>query len=306
MKRERAVIYCPNASCGHHLAARGARFYKYAGYFRTRYNHQPVPRYRCRECGKYFSSHTFRHTYRQTRPDLNRSIFELLCSGVTQRRIAKLLRCDRKTVARKLLFLSQYFGEMHFQEVRKGNLQFAQAQFDEMESFEHTRLKPLTIALAVSGNGEKILGAKVAPIVYKGRLAKLAFKKYGKREDKGAEARSSVLESVATCLAKAPIAVVTSDAKPSYRPAIGHAFGGKAVIHRAFANRQNQLRYATHPLRRRNVADPLFYLNHVSARIRHDLSRMMRKVWNTTKLARYLQAHLNLFMAYYNEYPLPR
>ncbi|NBX69015.1 MAG: hypothetical protein EBR01_08655, partial [Proteobacteria bacterium] len=54
--------------------------------------------------------------------------------------------------------------------------------------------------------------------------------------------------------------------------------------------------------RRQNIKDPMFELNLVAAKIRHNLSRMARKVWVTTKSAEMLQKHLMLFMAYHNEY----
>ncbi len=57
---------------------------------------------------------------------------------------------------------------------------------------------------------------------------------------------------------------------------------------------------------RRNENDPLFVLNFTAAKIRHDLSRMARKVWVTTKKDSFLQAHLDLYLAYVNGYSVPR
>jgi len=48
----------------------------------------------------------------------------------------------------------------------------------------------------------------------------------------------------------------------------------------------------------------MFELNLIAARIRHDLSRMTRKSWVTTKLMERLQQHLFLFVAYQNDYAI--
>jgi len=48
----------------------------------------------------------------------------------------------------------------------------------------------------------------------------------------------------------------------------------------------------------------MFELNLVAAKIRHDLSRMARKVWVTTKRQVRLQKHLMLFLATQNGYSI--
>jgi len=63
---------CPNTECG----ATGKFFIK-KGYFKTKWNAQPVSRYRCKKCGKFFSSHTLRPTVGQKKPHLNHEIYVL-------------------------------------------------------------------------------------------------------------------------------------------------------------------------------------------------------------------------------------
>ena len=92
---------CPNTECG----ATGKFFIK-KGYFKTKWNAQPVSRYRCKKCGKFFSSHTLRPTVGQKKPHLNHEIYKLYASGITQKRLAQVLGCNPKTVARKVLFIA--------------------------------------------------------------------------------------------------------------------------------------------------------------------------------------------------------
>jgi len=56
--------------------------------------------------------------------------------------------------------------------------------FDELETFEHTRCKPLAVAVAIENETRRILGFKVSTMPAKGRLAQISRKKYGKRKDK--------------------------------------------------------------------------------------------------------------------------
>ncbi len=44
---------CPNASCVNHTKP-PAGFYRKKGYRRPKHNHQPIPRYQCKACGRKF------------------------------------------------------------------------------------------------------------------------------------------------------------------------------------------------------------------------------------------------------------
>src|SRR5690606_4222550 len=150
-------------------------------------------------------------------------------------------------------------------------------------------LKPISIALGVTGEG-KIVGVKAAPMPYKGTLAEIARRKYGYREDKREEAREAVLVQAARL---SPWEIVT-DAQPAYRRAVRR--------HLPRVRHVSVTAHRCHPVRRlaerrRNQCDPLFAANHTAAKIRHDLSRMARRVWTTTKKLSRLQDHLDLYTA---------
>ena len=208
--------------------------------------------------------------------------------------MAKVLGVNRKTVVRKFLFLSLVARQVHRDWLSSRRI--TQVQFDEAESFEHTRLKPLTIAVAVDGTTRRMLAARVATIPYKGKLARLARAKYGPRKNRRAWALRRCLKRIQPQVL--PQAVVTTDGFPAY-PEFMAKYLPQAQHRVVFPVKKNV--WST----RRNPDDPLFAVNHLSARIRHDLSRMGRKVWVTTKKACRLQAHLDLFLAYHNGYVLP-
>lgn len=152
------------------------------GYFKTLWNGQWVPRYRCRACGKYFSSHTRRASFRQHRPDLNQLIWDAYASGMTLRRMARVFRVDRKTVVRKFLYLASLARVVHERKLEDRIEKAHEVQFDEMETFEHTKLKPIAISVGVIAKTGEIVDLRAETLHYKGPLAALAFRKYGKRE----------------------------------------------------------------------------------------------------------------------------
>lgn len=266
------------------------------GYYTTRWNRQSVPRYFCKQCRKSFSTHTRLRTYRQKKPYLNRPIFDLYNSTMTQRRIARVLCVNRKTVVRKFLFLSLLARQA--QEVWLKQYRPMRTQFDEMESFEHTRLKPVCVALCVDELSRNIVDIQVGSMPYKGKWAGISFRKYGPRKDERPQLRRKVLSRLS---ARGPLTIVT-DGHPSYPAAIKSTL--PLANHLAF-EASKERKFKPHGSRR-NVDDPLFALNHTAAKMRHDLSRLLRKVWVTTKRTSRLQAHLDLYIAFHNGLKLPR
>src|ERR1017187_1485958 len=106
------VKRCPNEKCSV-TSLDDSKFYIKKGYYKTKHNHQPVPRYKCKHCGQNFSSHTNRETVGQHKPHLNERVFELISSGVTLRRTAIILKTTKKTVESKFQFISKLAEEAH-------------------------------------------------------------------------------------------------------------------------------------------------------------------------------------------------
>jgi hypothetical protein len=216
---------------------------------------------------------------------------------MSQRRIASILGINRKTVVRKFLYLARQSRESHNEWLR--TFQSSRVQFDEMESFEHTRLKPLSIALCTDEATRHIVDVRVAKMPYRGRLAGLAFAKYGPRIDDRPRVRFQMLSALRPSI---QTATIVTDHHPAYPALIGKALPSATHI----AAKAKEGREFRAQGSRRNVNDPLFALNHTAATLRSDLSRLLRRVWVTTKKQSRLQAHLDLYLAFRNGYPITR
>lgn len=250
-------------------------------------------RYSCKTCLRSFSHATTQLENGQHKRHLNSSIRELLCSEVSQRDIARILQINPKTVARKLRYLALCARRAFEQQAALGTTH-NRIYFDEMESFEHTKCKPLSMPIAVSGNGRKILSIGVAQMPAKGLLADLSRRKYGPRTDERAQVLRDLMQKIAPYAA--PNCELISDKNPHYAPLVKRQF--PQARHIQYKGRkpsdsgQGELR--------RKGFDPLFDLNHTCAMIRAHMSRLIRKTWCTTKKTECLLDHLWVYAHYHN------
>lgn len=169
-------------------------------------------------------------------------------------------------------------------------------QFDDLETFEHTKYKPLSVTLAVEEGTRRILGFRVAQMPAKGHLSKKGIKKYGFRRDERAKARADLLRELSPTIQ--PGAIIKSDSNPYY-PAdvakyIPQARHITYLSRRGAITGQGELK--------KTEFDPIFSLNHTCAMLRANISRLIRKTWCTTKLKERLEDHLAIYAIYHNQH----
>ena len=255
-----------------------------AGRFRRKSDGKSIQRFRCRRCLRYFSRATFSPCYRQNKRRLNHEVYEHLASEVSQRRSARLLRCNRKTIAKKFKFVAlrcQADLESQNKLLPKAKI----VEFDELETIEHSKCKPLSVLVAVNEN-RKFLVLKVCRMPAKGRLAKIALKKYGPRVDERPRGRKLFFESLKQFVE--PTALFKSDENPFYPKDLLKAF--PRATHQRFKGQRGSTTGQGELKRVR--FDPLFKLNHSCAMLRANINRLIRKTWCTTKIPENLALHL--------------
>jgi hypothetical protein len=265
-----------------------------SGFFNRRSDGLILQRYWCKDCRKRFSSQTQSPLRYQKKRELNSIIFSLFASGISQRRLGRVLKINRKTVVRKFIHLGQIClldmnDNKHLPE-RK----IAEFIFDEMESFEHTKLKPISIALAVEKNTRLILDFRISPMKAKGHLAVRAYKKYGYRKD---ERRKNLYELLHALKPRATDkALINSDMNPHYNNPVRDVFPNS--LHLTFKGKrgcvvgQGELKATSF--------DPIFSFNHTAAMLRANINRLFRRTWNTTKKIERLNYHIAIYIFYHN------
>lgn len=223
-------------------------------------------------------------------------VYRLLSSGVSQRRTAKLLSIHLKTVVRKFRFLAEQARQnqsAYLAALKRSSIKLSEVQFDDMETFEHTKLKPVSITMAVTSE-RKILGAFPSPMPAKGLLAKKSIEKYGYRKDRRQIALSALLRKLKPMVDKK--AVFKSDMNPNYPKTLMKYFPDCQHVTtrglRGCVVGQGEIKATSY--------DPLFKFNHTAAMLRANMNRLFRRTWCTTKNMQGIRDHLALFIDFFN------
>jgi transposase-like protein len=283
---------CPNPSCA------SPEFVIRDGHFCRKEDSKMIQRFRCKICGTRFSSATFSECYRQKRRRINRPLLNLLSSGTSMKRSAVLLGVDPKTVARKLPLLAEKCRRLNQKHLEKFKGRIHKIQIDDLVTKENSKLKPLSVSIAVDEERRTILALEVSQIPAFGHLSQLALKKYGKRKDEHFEGLTRLFQKVAP-LVSAEV-LIKSDEHQRY-PGFISAYLPKAK-HLQFASERGCV--AGQGELKKVKFDPLFIVNHTCALLRANVNRLIRKTWCTTKDPKRLKDHLEVFMYFYNQHLL--
>jgi transposase-like protein len=283
-------LVCPNIQC-----KVSAPIFK-DGHFWRKSDSKKIQRYRCKICHTRFSKARFSMAYRQNKRRVNHPLAMLLASGISLRRVAILLKIDRRTVARKLIFMASVsrLKNQIFLRNLSNSRKFKRIQFDELQTIEHTKCKPLSVALAVCEKRRTILDFSVSSMPATGHLAAISRKKYGIRKDDRIAGLTQLMIKIQ------PIVISNahfkSDLHPFYPPIVAQFFprgshhavkGGRSCI--AGQGELKKLFY-----------DPLFSLNHTCAMLRANVNRLFRRTWCTTKKVEGLKNHLAIYVWIHN------
>lgn len=295
---------CPHKDCPCHHSSSG-RFYTRHGTYTAKIRPRPIPRFRCRSCERTFSRQTFRHDYRDRKPHLNVRVIQELTSGVGYRQTARIVGLTRRNLlnkARKIQRTAQYLDQNLMQRAAdRDRASPSRApldiQFDEFESYETRRnTRPLSIAVVVERNSRVILGASAAPIrprgkMTEGRKAVIAREeaRFGPRRNRSAVVCRYTLRRAGKVRPSASVVILGTDEKSTYPSYAAEAFRGRLLVHRQ-----------TPSVDPRGYGTPLFPINHTEAMLRDHTGRLRRESWLVSKLRRFLNLHLGLYVAWRN------
>ena len=276
---------CPNCKSEHHVIKRG--------FYRRPSDNKKVQRYLCKNCNKGFSQQTFALDYRQQKRWFNQSCFLTLCSGVSQRRAAYIFQVVPRTIARRVLKFGQ-ICEKNLHNYRELRSQVTEIEFDEMESFIHSKLKPVTIPIAVEKKTRKVLSVSIGNINAKGHLKQLALKKYGRRPSERLLALKNMAKKLSSCTG--PNVHFSTDKSPLYPKLIRDFFPNSSHStckgSRGAVVGLGELKKTTF--------DPIFTLNHTYAMFRDNLKTLSRRTWATAKKKDRLLHLLHIYAWFHN------
>ena len=206
-----------------------------------------------------------------------------------------ILKIHPITVGRKLQFLGLHARARQTKFLALYSRKpIEKVQFDELETFEHTKMKPLSVALAVEEKTRKILGFQISSMPAKGLLAEKSRKKYGRRQNDRPMGMKNLFEDLQPIVM--PYAEFLSDKEPRYSAWLNNS--SQFWVHKTTKGRrgcvtgQGELKQGGY--------DPLFSLNHTCAMLRANINRLFRRTWNTTKKPERLRDHISIYMDFHN------
>jgi transposase-like protein len=284
---------CPNLQCNLHQ--KKDQVIRNGSYFRAN-DSRTIPRFKCLDCGKKFSLSTFSLAYRQKKRRVNQQVLKLLSSSVSMRRTAIILNIHELTVKRKLIYLAKkarLSQELLLEQLKQNPI--AHLQFDDLITKEHTKLKPLSITIAVDAKKRTILGAKVSQIPAFGLLSERAKKKYGFRKSYLQKNLHELFDKIAPSISQKSL--IETDEHKLYPQVVSRFF--PRAEHKTFKSERGCI--AGQGELKKVHFDPLFIINHTCATLRANINRLVRRTWCTTKDPQMLQNHLDLFVNYYNQ-----
>lgn len=283
-------LHCP------HCRAERASIVRDGHYFRAS-DSRKIQRFRCKDCQRRFSSATSSACYRQKKRRLNPCIRSRLVDSCSQRRIALRLGISRTTVARKLIFLAEQARIRQRRRLAQHLIHhgpFTTVQFDEMFSYEHTRLKPLSIPVMVDSHTRQIIDFDVAQVPASGHQAEKSRKKYGKRDDMSVQCRDEMFQRLLTVLS--PQVEISTDQHLHYRLLIKQHF--PQATHRA--HKSIRAAVVGQGELKRSAQDPLFRINHALTMLRDNIKRLTRRSWCNTKVQERLADLIAIFVDFLN------
>ena len=289
---------CPHPSCPRHRDPRPGFCWRHGSY-RPKCRPRPVPRFRCRTCGRTFSRQTFRADYRDHRPDLNAPLFTLLACGIGLRQSARTLGLSLRCTELKFRKIARHLRDLNLN-LRgpiRGLAGVAVLQFDEFETFEGCRnTRPLTVPMLIDTKSRFIVWSESAPIRPRGKMTPARLERIRRHEAESGPRRDESRRAIRRTLARGKAlvkgcrrVVLATDEKLCYRGFAREAFGAERLEHRRTSSKLA-----------RRTWNPLFPINHTEAMARDLCGRLRRRSWLASKEGWCLDLGLQLFAAYRN------
>ena len=110
--RSPKILFCSNPECPNHSHAPPPGWYIRFGSYRTALS-EKIPRYRCKTCGRTFSSQTFSIDYFAKRMLSYPKLFRLLVSCTSIRDLSRIFACSTGTIANKTSRLARQMMVLH-------------------------------------------------------------------------------------------------------------------------------------------------------------------------------------------------
>jgi transposase-like protein len=264
--------YCPNPKCVHHQSFLWSAWIK-KGTALTKKAPGINFKYKCKTCGRNFSSNCFKLDYRHRKIDLFEEVFKSSSQGLSNRSIARNLNVAENTVRNRIKHLSRQ--SLIRWEQFASHIKLSEAiAYDGFETFVYSQYDPNNINHAVGRNSLYLYDFSYSHLNRKGRMTSEQRKKMQKLDRKKGRyptnrirVQSLVVFNYLSSINKSslPIELYTDEHKIY-----------KLVLKKDMPN-HNLHHHTINSKKPRTTANPLFPINHLDMKLRHFLKSCTRE-----------------------------
>ncbi len=237
-------------------------------------------RYKCKGCNKTFTKRNSSINYRHRKQHLREAITKMYCERMSLRGIARTLNVSYPTVVKYFRENAELARKSNRKRLSEKGLVTSYVQFDQLETYEHTKRKPVGIQLSIRHKTGEIISAKAGYIPVRALAVSKAYStKWNKMANQSNHTIKMIQETKKALNTKG--STISCD---GYRPQIKLL---KNICKQSFITIQPSMKEHKK-------------IDRVFRRIRQDVSRLGRKTLSTTKRLEQLQNHLDLYTDYHN------
>ena len=282
--------HCPRPTCDFHRNPAGWKFDGDGVHVRKAHP-QVIRRFRCRACGRSFSTQTFDTTYWLKRPDIQIPILHGLqaCSGFRQ--LGRSLGVAGTTVERQASRLGRH-ALLHLERERPPGLLREPLAIDGLVSFEYSQYWPFEINIAVGVQSRFIYAFIDSELRRSGRMTKRQQLRRSQLEEAHGtpdpQATQKAVERLIHLAVRSPQEVkALTDKHLAYPKAFDAA--PHEVEHVTFTSRRD-----------RGAGNPLQAVDHVDRMIRHSNANHKRETIAFSKRRQGAMERMAVMVAWLN------
>ena len=295
--------FCPRPECTYHLQKPpNNRWFCSAGTYHT-LAFGTVHRFRCRHCGKYFSTQTFCIDYYAKKRISYARLFNHLITTSSIRDMAREFSVSVDTVLNRLSRLSRNCLSA-LQELQRSLRLKEDLAADGFESFTVSQYFPCHINLLVGSDSQLVYWFDYVTLRRKGRMTedqkrrREALERSFRADPKGVQRSFGALYTALShliCDGSRRSAQLTTDEHPAYkRAASKHCALGALTAQQRFSIQRVSSRIA------RNRLNPLFSVNYLDRQLRKDLAEHVRQTMCFGRNVSRALDRLAIYVAYHN------
>ncbi|MEZ4647574.1 MAG: hypothetical protein R3E97_02100 [Candidatus Eisenbacteria bacterium] len=267
------------------------------GWFTRPSDQRRFQRFRCRHCGRRFSTRTFSATYWLKKRRLLAQVAQTLSNGTALRQAARIRKVSHSTIALHQSRLSRHC--LLFQAHELGKVELSEpVVVDGFETFEYSQYFPFHVNLAVGQDSWYVYAFTDSPLRRKGKMTprqkvirKELEDRLGRPDPKAVE--TGMADLLETLVDRSPGTLqLHSDEHPAYPRSIQRVLRsrpGEKIDHHRTSSKEAR----TH-------ANPLFPVNLADLLIRHSHANHRRETISFSKRRMGALERLSFFLVWRN------